>query len=122
MTVARHAFNYYPTGDVWTLENELGSEENAFEFLYDDRHQLISATDSESGYQAAFQYTAAGRLHKATIDPPPSAPLAHARDVEYDYSGASDSEAVDLLKNNTGGGNFAELSYDEAGNLVTESA
>jgi hypothetical protein len=67
-----------------------------FDYFYDNRHQLLGAAEATTSYQGDWQHTDAGRLTYASIVAP-GAPFATEREVSYDYSGASDPEAVDAL-------------------------
>ncbi len=88
-----------------------------FEYFYDNRHQLIGANDGAMGYVGEFQYLASGRLDYARISTAPGAPISVPREVDYDYGGASDPEAVDVLRNMDGTVR-ASYDYDEASNII----
>lgn len=89
-------------------------------FEYDDRGQLITALGD---YQATFAYSPAGKLLKASVNTSiPDAEVVN-RKVNYDYNprdaaDTADPAAVRTLVDSTGN-EFARLSYDASGNLIS---
>lgn len=88
-------------------------------FGYDPRHQIVSANGPGS-YVAEFGYTAGGRLDYADIAAAAGLPGVAPRNVDYDYGGASDPEAVDALRNPNGSA-YASFTYDDNGNVLSKT-
>jgi RHS repeat-associated protein len=117
---------YHDTDDIATLVSErIGLPAHSFLFSYDDRHQLVGASNDRE-YTAHFSYSRGGLLASANIDAPDGAPQALDRDVNYDYSNpnssdpneSADPEAVNRLTNVDGGALFADYDYDFSGNVI----
>ncbi|MEN8129173.1 MAG: RHS repeat-associated core domain-containing protein [Pseudomonadota bacterium] len=127
--VTVHSLDYYPFGDVKNLTQSLGATTRTLHYEYDIRHQLRSATETSLGaFSSEYHYNRAGRLERARLEPGATAPAAlqvRARDVSYRYDGmtgapgaAVDPQAVDELRDTTGGTLRARFIYDESGNIT----
>jgi RHS repeat-associated protein len=119
-------WTYYGADDPHTLETSrstLGAR--TFTFSYDDRHQIDSAWDDPASYTSSFTYHDDGRLETAHVAST-NAPLAPPRDVEYIYPDATeialDPEAVEELRNLSGGSAFTQYAFDSAGNVTSRNA
>jgi RHS repeat-associated protein len=92
-------------------------------YEYDLQNQIRSVTGPTSGprqYAGTFSYSPGGRLLAADVTADASSPLAPTRDVTHDYSGPSDPEAVDVLRN-PDSSPYAEYFYDESGSIVSRT-
>ncbi|MBV7339956.1 hypothetical protein KFU94_69460 [Chloroflexi bacterium TSY] len=115
-TQAQQSYSYYDSGDASRLVEQIADMKHTVDYGYDSRHQLQSAQDDQ-GYSAAFEYSAGGRLHSATVSASPNAPRAYPRNVTYDYSQNSDPELLDQLLNKDGS-LYAGYIYDPSGNVT----
>jgi YD repeat-containing protein len=92
---------------------------------FDLRHQLTSTSEiTTPGYfTAKYQYTATGRLTRAT-ESTTAAPLPGSdvkpRDLAYHYAG-TDPEQVTSLTTVGTGATFAGYTYDLAGNQTSRT-
>ncbi len=122
--VARQTLTYFGNDDPSQLVHYLGTTPQTFNYTYDRRHQILTATSTTASYFAgAYNYGTAGRLASAnesqTIDPLPQGSEVQPRNVNYVYGGI-DPEQVTALTNVTGGGTYASFTYDLAGNMTAK--
>ncbi|HUH05229.1 MAG TPA: RHS repeat-associated core domain-containing protein, partial [Kofleriaceae bacterium] len=124
--LARQTLGYGATDEVAVLTSSLsGLPNRTASFDYDQRHQLIEASD-DRGFSGHYEYGVAGRLTAVTVAAS-NAPDAHPRDVDYAYD-SDDPEAVTrLVMPPSGKGKqkkpraVAEYVYDDSGNVIRRS-
>ena len=114
--IASQRLAYATMGDVASLVHSAGDKTRRFSYNYDVRHQLTSASDNQSTYDASWSYGIAGRLKNARYDG--QGETLVNRDVEYRYSSTRDQEQVDKLTTNGGSAGFLDFEYDERGNVI----
>jgi RHS repeat-associated protein len=116
-------FEYTPSGEVKLHESQVGAavDQRSFQYGYDQQHQLTHAFD-DKGYSASFDFSASGRLLRATVAAPQTpGSLVHPRDVDYAY-GAVDPEIVTQLTDHATSSSHALYAHDPAGQMVERSA
>ncbi len=122
--VVRQDLSYFGNDDPKTLTHYLGATPKQFQFGYDLRHQLTSATAGAGYFTANYSYGLGGRFTRATeaqtIAPLPAGTEVKPRDVNYIYSG-TDPEQVTALTNVGNGQTYASYTYDAAGNQLTRT-
>ena len=119
--VVRQDLSYFGNDDPKTLTHYLGTTPKQFQFGYDLRHQLTSATAAAGYFTANYSYGLGGRFTRATeaqtIAPLPAGTEVKPRDVNYVYGG-TDPEQVTALTNVGNGQTYASYTYDAAGNQI----
>lgn len=122
--VVRQDLTYFGNDDPKTLTHYLGTTPRQFQFGYDSRHQVTSATAAAGYFTANYSYGLGGRFTRATeaqtIAPLPAGTEVKQRDVNYVYGGA-DPEQVTALTNVGNGQTYASYTYDDAGNQITRT-
>lgn len=114
-TIAQQTHAYYSSGDVRSVGETIDASTRAFAFTYDHQSQIRSAADNR-GYQAAYDYTPAGRLLSVDLDLAAGADTP-SRDVIYDYD-ETDPERLRALLDRQTGADVVRLSHDPGGNVV----
>jgi YD repeat-containing protein len=123
--VVRQDLAYFGNDDPKTVDHYLGASKKTFEHGFDLRHQLNSTSETTTpGYfTAKYQYTAGGRLARATESataaPQPGSDVK-PRDVTYQYAG-TDPEQVTSLTTVGSGATFASYVYDLSGNQTSRT-
>jgi RHS repeat-associated protein len=120
--VVQQAITYFANDNPATLTHYLGTNSQLFNFTYDTRHQLKTASSTTAGYfDAAYDYGDGGRMthinEAQTINPLPPGTQVKPRDVNYVY-GDPDPERVTALTNVSDGTTYVGYSYDESGNMT----
>ena len=122
--VVRQDLAYFGNDDPKTLTHNLGTVPKQFQYGYDLRHQLTSATAAAGYFTANYSYGLGGRFTRATeaqtITPLPAGTEVKPRDVNYVYGG-TDPEQVTALTNVSNGQTYASYTYDAAGNQLTRT-
>ncbi len=91
----QETMTYFDSNDVKTQEIRYrGMSTRFFNYTYDSRHQLLSASDRE--YGSSLTYTDAGKIDTADVAPVAFAPQVIPREVQYNYGNhnATDGHAV----------------------------
>ncbi len=120
--VAHQKLTYWGADDPKQLKHKIGTTaERIFDYAYDPRHQLTSATTGAGGvFSGTYTFGAQGRFATANIT---ATALAGGevknRNVTYEYNSGVDREAVSALK--SGGTNWATYTYYQDGGLKTRT-
>lgn len=120
--IVRQNLSYTGHDNPKTLTHYLGADAKTFNFTFDKRHQLKTASSTTAGYfDATYDYGPGGRFIRATqaqtINPFPSGTEVKPRDVNYVY-GDADPERLTALTNVSDGSTYAGYSYDAVGNVT----
>jgi RHS repeat-associated protein len=119
------AVSYYGMDDIFALQtSRAGAGDFSFQFGYDAQHQLVQASTGKGSvvdYTNKLEYSPGGRVERARVQASSWAPLVHDRDVLYDYTGASDPQAVDTLVNVRDGRTYTHYAYNEAGGVTSRN-
>jgi RHS repeat-associated protein len=120
---AQQTYAYHQGRDMAGMTSMLATSStpgmtNSWTFVYDGRHQLLSAK-GPLGYKAEFGYTDAGKLAFADVISSVPAMIA-TRAVSYAYdSELADPDAVVELTSAGSGEAWATYDYDASGNITT---
>ncbi len=120
--VAHQKLTYWGADDPKQLKHKIGTTaERIFDYAYDPRHQLTSATTGAGGvFSGTYTFGAQGRFATANITATAlTGGEVKNRNVTYEYNSGVDREAVSALK--SGGTNWATYTYYQDGGLKTRT-
>ena len=123
--VVRQDLAYFGNDDPKTINHYLGLSKKTFEYGFDMRHQITSASEATTpGYfTGQYQFSAGGRLTRvteSTTAEPPSGSEVNPRNIDYSYAGSDPEQVTSLLTVETGA-TFASYTYDLAGNQTSRT-
>jgi RHS repeat-associated protein len=116
---ADQTYTWSQNSDLRSMTTSLAAgTTRTFNFGYDARHQLTTATGPFS-YNATFGYRPGGKLDAVAVSAT-GVPSITKRNVVYDYE-ADDPDAVSALLDATSGQPWASYQYDESGNAIVRN-
>jgi RHS repeat-associated protein len=124
-TAARQDLTYFGNDDVQQLDQYLGTSHKIFQYAFDQRHQVTSASETSTRgyYSATYTFGTAGRFTSAnvqqTLIPPPANSEVKTRNVTYQYATGTNSdpeEVAALITPGTPSTTYASFAYDAVGN------
>ncbi len=115
--VAHQKLTYWGADDPKQLRHKVGTgPERVFDYAYDPRHQLTSATETGGAFTGTYTFGLAGRFASASVSATalPGGEVKN-RAVTYEYASGVDKEAVSALK--VGTADFARYDYYQDGGM-----